>query len=156
MRAVPGWHWGKAFLKCSSFSAMPRVPSPTFLQSENFAAPVSGVLQQPPTVFSPSCLQQIQNLEQEGIYCFLLVRKQFSNNPLLTDQIPGCGPSLGYGKKAAKEGSGAGRALIFSNTKETPQKGPPGTSPLWDFVLILCSTDTKIKLEGSELINGMR
>lgn len=64
-RAVPGWYWREAFLKCISFSAMPRIPNITFLQSQSFVDPVSGVLKHPPTVFNPSCLQQIQDPEQD-------------------------------------------------------------------------------------------
>lgn len=56
---------GEAFLKCFSFNAMLRVSNSTFLQSQSFVGSVSGVLKHPPTVFSPSCLQQIQDLEQE-------------------------------------------------------------------------------------------
>lgn len=41
---APGWHWRETFSKCSSFSAMLRVPKTTFLPSQNFVAPVSGVL----------------------------------------------------------------------------------------------------------------
>lgn len=129
---------------------MLRVSNSTFLQSQSFVGSASGVLKHPPTVFSPSCLQQIQDLEQDRNLLAFAGLKTIQQQSSLAEQTPGAW------KPGRPGGFGAGRALVLSSTKDTPQNGPPGTSLLWDFVSILCSTDTKIKIKGSELINGMR